>query len=591
MREDSCLDVGTIKEQCAAAMRNLESDNTALKAAEYSLRKFLEDGELKGDAFAVLKQKAEDHVVVAQMLRDANSADIRDFKKLAEAVGEETLDGEIILSQQRNALEGRSSGLAMAQVCAERASASVTEYERNHYMLQATMHERMANTFQGLYEKWKEKEEAYDRIDAATQGLFTEGGETRAVAGKALRIMEMAQAGGKRRPDIEAGWRQELEELYTGRVITMTGSGEGKVNWEALEEMLSGKAGDITDMEYRAAAQAYLWMDEEETGRFLSLLMDRGKDVYWSPVYGASEKGTYISFTEWKADREKLGRLMDCLAAEASVGLEKARNDEGDPAMQNRILQRNTLLEVAGEIGIFRGEYQGNGPALYVEAGEDGLVTLYFREERRTGALAEYNSFGESHVSIHGTEAGVGLGLKQLDAEHASYVGFFCPGSGTAENITGYAVGEAADGILEYAAGEAPAILAKGTSKLLGLASLGWDIVKDWEERKETVEFLDARYDVEKQITIFENYHCLANIVEYDTSEGEGMTVYGYEGYYTAEVATQINKVFAAYGGSCFTVEEVVKNPAEVCAEYMECIAGNENAEFNFNKASIIVQK
>ncbi len=587
MRKDSYLDAEAIKEQCAVAVRNLESDNAALKAAEYSLKKFLEDGELKGAATAALKQQAADYAVVAQMLRDANCSDIRDFRKLAEAVGEETLNGEAILSQQENSLEGRSGSLAMAQRSADRASASVHEYERLHYMKQAEMYDRLADTFQLLYMRWKEKEEAYDRIESVTRGLFTEGEETRAVAGKALSVLECTHAYGGVQycPDTGNGWRKELEELYISRVFAIAGDRKAEVDWEALCEMLSGEAGDITDAEYHAAARAYLSMDEEDAGRFICLLMGRGGDMYWSPAHGALDTGTYISCTEWEADREKINKLMDCLAEEAQRGLEEMRRGEGDASMQNRILQRNTLLGVVLEIGIFRGDYQGEGPRLYTEAGKDGLVTLYFYEEKRAGELGEYTTYGPSHVSIHATEAGLGLGLEQLEAEHASYVGFFCGGSGAGEEIVGYAAGEAVGEMLEYAAGEAPEFMAKGATKLMGLVSLGWEIAEDWEERKETREFLDAQYDAKLQLEILKKYCYYVNIVDYDTSEGKGMTVYGYEGYHTAEVVTQTNEVFAEYGGRCFTVEEVVKNPAEVCAEYMKCIDGNDEAKHKFNDA------
>ncbi len=133
--------------------------------------------------------------------------------------------------------------------------------------------------------------------------------------------------------------------------------------------------------------------------------------------------------------------------------------------------------------------------------------------------------------------------------------------------------------------------MAKGATKLMGLVSLGWEIAEDWEERKETREFLDAQYDAKLQLEILKKYCYYVNIVDYDTSEGKGMTVYGYEGYHTAEVVTQTNGVFTEYGGRCFTVEEVVKNPAEVCAEYMECIDGNDEAEYRFDSALVVIEK
>ncbi|MBQ6996526.1 MAG: hypothetical protein IJN64_18890 [Lachnospiraceae bacterium] len=79
MTENSYLNPTDIKNQCSKATINLNKDNESIAVAEASMDLFINDSEIKGDAFDALKQQINDYKVVIQALRSANDSDIADF--------------------------------------------------------------------------------------------------------------------------------------------------------------------------------------------------------------------------------------------------------------------------------------------------------------------------------------------------------------------------------------------------------------------------------------------------------------------------------------------------------------------------------
>lgn len=104
MNENSYLNPTKMKEQCDSAIQKLENDNEAIRVAENSLNTFLNDSEIKSEAFDALKFQMSDYITVLQAMRTANNSDIADFATLKSAVGDEVLIGSNILEQKAAAL-------------------------------------------------------------------------------------------------------------------------------------------------------------------------------------------------------------------------------------------------------------------------------------------------------------------------------------------------------------------------------------------------------------------------------------------------------------------------------------------------------
>lgn len=61
MTENSYLNPTDIKNQCSKATINLNKDNESIAVAEASMDLFINDSEIKGDAFDALKQQINDY--------------------------------------------------------------------------------------------------------------------------------------------------------------------------------------------------------------------------------------------------------------------------------------------------------------------------------------------------------------------------------------------------------------------------------------------------------------------------------------------------------------------------------------------------
>lgn len=209
-----------IKNQCLSAKNIMVQDNASLNIVESSLDQFVTDNDLNSESFGALKQHMSDYKLILSSMRRANEEDIIDYDNLHSKVGDEELDGALILEQMEKAQLGEESARATAQYYRSIQYGSVYGNSKayvSHYMPglleyykdQSERYEQIADTWAGIYDECKRKEEKYDRIESETASLCLVGGLMRndIIAG-----MNSFGVSGQYPEKGDALWRQKLQD-------------------------------------------------------------------------------------------------------------------------------------------------------------------------------------------------------------------------------------------------------------------------------------------------------------------------------------------------------------------------------------------
>lgn len=602
MREDSYLNPAAIKSQCSLATSHLEKDNESIRAAENSLEAFIQEEEIKGDAFDALKQQLQDYTGIFQAARSANDSDIADFKTLSGAVGEEVLIGGNILSQQRTALRFEEEYLSMARENEARADSTKFFWMEAYYRLMAWRYRDFAEGSRKLYEKWKAKEEAYDAIENATAGLFLAGGGIRDAACSSLCSLPGCFAGGKYLPDMDAAWRNQLHDSYIKRVLSVSGEGKIVVDLREAEKILSREAGEITPGEYDAITLAVLNADGEGLGKLIQYMMGGKEDVdisFMDQVLGMTIWHVNEDYTEWTVDSRKMLEVRKRLAASGEASLllirEAWENGEQERAItltQQRedTLQRLTLLSVASAQGTFRGEYKDAYPKITVTGGENGELCLHFCQYRNVVAQTCSN-LGEASITVGDTVLPSNVnGAAFKDVEYR-FAGHFL-GYSFVKEATGFAVEEAAGEMLDRSVEAVAGSLARsGGSKMLenavgfiplfgDIAFFCMDAAQESAQEEADADFIKKEFEMLHVADLYTQFDCWVNFVEYDTAGLEGETViWPYPGEKTDELIEEISGAFSIK----LNIQDVLEDSNSVISLLEECRKGEE-AEIKYNR-------
>ena len=212
MDSSSYLNPESIKAQCDAAIQTLQKDNDALHTVENSLDIFIDDSEIKSSAFDALKQQLNDYKTIIQAMETANELDIADYETLKGAVGDEILDGAVIAEQKQNAEITRKKNESSACFYRRQAfSISFSPLQFNYYQRMAAYYDCLVASSQQLYEKWQDKEEQYDAIEAAASGLFGSSEGLRETIQAGISDIGGAFRSGKYVPNMNAEWRMKIQ--------------------------------------------------------------------------------------------------------------------------------------------------------------------------------------------------------------------------------------------------------------------------------------------------------------------------------------------------------------------------------------------
>jgi len=210
MDSSSYLDPSTIKSQCDAAIALLQQDNDSLGIAENSITAFSNNSEIKSQSFEGLKQQLADYKTISGAIKLANESDIYDYESLKGKVGDEILDGAVILEQKNNADSARIRNEDLAATYNSYASHNTDVVLGMHYKLMAGFYTTLASCNKGLFDKWVEKEEKYDQIENDTSGLLKASESIRATIQTGIAEMSKAFVMGGYKPVMISTWRTNI---------------------------------------------------------------------------------------------------------------------------------------------------------------------------------------------------------------------------------------------------------------------------------------------------------------------------------------------------------------------------------------------
>lgn len=534
MKANDYLNPDSIRRQCDAAIAKLLKDNASTYTVEKSLNTFIDDREITSIAFQALKQQISDYKIVLQAMRTANQSDMEDFQMLKLRVGNQELNGAVILEEKKNALTARKSDEKKAEDYRRKARAEKMLSLRIYYTNKVATYKVMAEADQKIYNAWQEKENRYNEIESCTSGLFANGAAMRAAAENGLNSIRGAFQNGAYVPDMNAAWRGEISSCYINRVMTRNPDGTVKVNWTEVKKILKKDAEQITEEEYNALALLYLNMGEEDMGQFLGYMMGNRAD-YTIQVKWA----VHNDYSSWIPEHEKLEQLInrvENVAQKELILLQSSRNEgKNEEALEYEmqrglILQRLTLLNVINGAVRFEGEYQADYPNFSVVKNEEGDLIFSFLENKGMAEQSQAYELLESIIKVHSTENGTSIDGKIIDDIKYTFNCRFGD-----DSLESYVTDKAEEKIVESTLGS---LVGNGL-----ICGLGVDFWSNQQEAKKNKKFIEEQFDAIYAGKIYSVYDCSASFVDYDIEYGEKHKIFVYEGEQTEDKINLLNNI------------------------------------------------
>ncbi len=597
MTENDYLNPSDIKAQCDAAIMRLERDNEALTTVENALEVFINDEEIKSEAYDALKQQISDYKTLLQAMQDANYSDMSDFAVLKSSVGDEVLDGANILAQKQAAWDARICDESAAEGYRRASYTAEWPWVSWYYGWMADHYDQMVQIDIQLYNAWQAKEDAFDAIEASTKNLFQCSAQLRQTAQNGLQSITGAFSNGVYVPDMNAAWRTDLTACYIERMFNEDANGTIVINWTEVEKVLKKEASEITDVEYQTLAFIYLKADEQGMARFLAYCMDRKADIdtpWYNEVFGPSAGLVNQDYTEWVVNESKIGRIQAEIVAKSEelLGQMKIANSKKNESLyillkDNRdlVMQRLTLLGVVTELGNFRGDYHNTNPMISITVGEKREIVITFNEFRNIGSdyAPTMSNLAESTVTIDYTMNGDSIPKEIPKDAELAFKAYFCNYSAEKniaefayDKMTGKVISQGSKKISEYVGetlGKESLGKIVGTVPLVGdFVGLGVDIALEEAKQEKAMAFIEGQMDRIEKADIYSDFDCSTNFVQYDTAENAGYTLYAYGGEETSERAERVNVLFLEELGKGIIQEDIFENPNDVFDMYKELV-------------------
>ena len=549
----------------------------------------------------------EDYKTVLQTMRTANDCDIHDFRFLKIAVGFQELNGGVILAKKQMQMSAKQFNEQKAAIYREKARKATSATTRFNYNTKVVHYEAMAELERKLYDVWQEKEKQYDGIESLTSGLFAEGTAIRATVESALDNITSSFYDGAYHPDVNAGWRSEIYDIYFNRVFHISESGELTIDMEEVEKILRKDAGKITSAEYDVLALAYLMADDEDLAVFMQGMMGERVDydyTWLEEQMGYIANNSKKDFSEWKVDLEKMAQIGKRVAGYAEGTLQllqrysvEGANDEvvACGLQRNNILQRMTLLNVVKQIGAFRGEYESDYPTITVQKSENGELILGILENRNIGSVMSpsYTTLGKSTIIISRTINGASVDNKERDYSKYMFTNYFGnysfaseAGSFAIDEGRGQLIGSAFERLSQKVAEKTGK---EALGKIVGYVPVVGDVMEFFvdatisqEQARENVRFIERQYESCCIADIYSEFDCCVNFVDFDLQENNSHVFYPYVGNTTDDKISLINRCFGTVLSTDLTREMLLMHPQDVL-EFRENVGQDENLDQMYN--------
>lgn len=186
MDRSSKLIPSDIKAQCNAAIDILNDNNEYLLKSLLSIDSFMMDKTIQSSAFNSMRNQMSNFFAVINIMRSANLADIDDFEKLKNMVGDEELDGAKLFDQLDEANRQKEITIASLNEASSAAQSSKDEATKTHSTNLARNYEKIVALDNSIINEIQEKIDFYDKVDAESSSLFETGANIRRTAKSAL---------------------------------------------------------------------------------------------------------------------------------------------------------------------------------------------------------------------------------------------------------------------------------------------------------------------------------------------------------------------------------------------------------------------
>lgn len=241
-----------IKIQCLSAIENLRRDNESLSIASRSIEAFISDESLQAEGFEALRIQMSGYQTVINGLRFANMLDMSDYATLMSSVGNEILDGNIIVKQ----MEQSWDSMLMNCDSAEKYEGWADLYRGEpdflgwYYSWKAKWYRFQEYLDRLSYEYWEKKANAYDSIENATAGLFQNSNSLRECALEGIEALGKSFSNGEFAPKLVRVWSKKCSQTidYLNSLSSVYGKdsrfNDGELEWFNLynnwENVLKG---------------------------------------------------------------------------------------------------------------------------------------------------------------------------------------------------------------------------------------------------------------------------------------------------------------------------------------------------------------
>lgn len=196
MNYNSVIKPDAMISQCNEMLLMFEQDNDSIQTVWNAFNQFIDDSEIKSEAFDALKQRVSDYLTVLQSMKIANEMDMEDcrsFARLMEAVGTNII-GSDVLDGKEAAKQDMLDHDALADKNAAKAK-TAGKPMKWYYECQKKYYEMLAENDEDIYNERKRIEQTYDEADAASAKYFVRGNQVRAAVEPALQELKQLSAG------------------------------------------------------------------------------------------------------------------------------------------------------------------------------------------------------------------------------------------------------------------------------------------------------------------------------------------------------------------------------------------------------------
>ena len=286
-----------------------------------------------------------------------------------------------------------------------------------------------------------------------------------------------------------------MQNCYFTRFLPTDSTGNTTVNWDEIEKTVAKDASEITPEEYYALSVVYLNLDAEDLTRFLSLFIDKTKDVdtpWYTELFGPSAGQVNEDYSEWNVNNDKLNQMLlyTSILSEVTLKAMQGVNKDENPKAYNLLedernvmLQRITVLQEIQEVGVFRADIYADSPDIKIEEDEESkALTINFKEYRNIGSESAptFSNLADSSIKVKYTMDKYSINMQAIKNAEVILTTYFGGDSIVGESGK-FILDESNSEIVSKVAEDTAAYMQKvgktGLSKIIGYIPLIGDVV------------------------------------------------------------------------------------------------------------------